>query len=81
MKELYAKAVYRLADILPEKFDELIREQIKLAGGLLSSDAAAALAADKMGIRASTNQVMVQDNAWTYSFTASIRKQTKRTET
>ena len=79
MKELYAKAAYRLAGVIPSKFDELVREQIKLAGGLLSPDAAAALAADKMGIRASTNQVMVQDNAWTYSFTASIRKQTKRT--
>jgi len=80
MKELYAKAAYRLAGVIPSRFDELVREQIKLAGGLLSPDAAAALVANDLGIRASTNQTMVQDNAWTYTFTASIKTHERRTE-
>jgi len=71
MKELYARAANRLADVGPTKFDEMIQYEIKCAAGLLHPEAGARLAANKLGIRAEINEVKVNENAYVYTFVAS----------
>lgn len=72
MKELYTKAVNRLLGIGPSKFKKLIQVEIDGAGGILHPDAAACLAADRLGITTSTNKMKCGDTSWVYTFIATI---------
>ena len=73
----YHQAVYDLCGVDSFKFDEMIQHEVDCAGGLLHRDAAAHLAAIKLGLKFNTSVSKYGDNVWIYTFVAS--KETNNT--
>ena len=67
----YHAAVYALAGIDSYEFDKLIQVEVDGAAGLLNRDAAAELAASRLGIKFSQSRAKHGDTVWIYTIVAS----------